>query len=88
MRPLNYFEAREACPWEQAVLVVTAPTYCRRRPALYSDLAATEGRRGGLVVVDYDKHQAWRFDSAEELFEYLSRRQRYVVRLEPPPPKD
>lgn len=88
MRPLNYYEAREACPWEQAVLVVTAPTYCRRRPSLYTDLAVTEGQRGGLIVVDYDNRRAWRFDSAEELLEYLSSRKRYVVRLEAPPPED
>lgn len=88
MRPLNYYEGRNLCPWETAPLLVVAPR-ADIRPASYVDLAlACLGTAGGIVAVDYASKRAWRFANAEELLAWVASRAMVTIRLEAPPPED
>ena len=85
MRAMNYYEARNLCPWETAPLLVVAPR-ADVRPASYIDLALSlQGMAGGIVAVDYANRRAWRFIDAEELLEWANSGGMVTIRLEAPP---
>ena len=82
---MNYYEARNLCPWETAPLLVVAPR-ADVRPASYIDLALSlQGMAGGIVAVDYANRRAWRFIDAEELLEWANSGGMVTIRLEAPP---
>lgn len=88
MRRMNYYEARNLCPWETAPLLVVAPR-ADVRPASYIDLALShQGMAGGLIVVDYASRRAWRFINAEELLAWANSNGMVTIRLEAPPKID
>lgn len=88
MLRMDYYTARNLCPWETAPLLVVAPR-ADIRPASYIDLALScQGMAGGIVVVDYATRRAWRFINPEELLGWVDVNGMVTIRLEAPPPED